>query len=198
MSSGEQIIARQDRRGWRSFTIMAVGALLAACFLHPLIGVLSAFFEHLSAPAGVSAEGAAAERIINGEYWRSYRRVDLPVRQLSEVASPCEGTVFLREQNDPILADLHEAIRTLSSRRRRRVTEEPIYDAVQSLPFPILGMLEGCLGKSLLSRFCERMLEDVTERATKQSAASVRTSLANINNQTEKMWCAAANRSLTG
>lgn len=146
-----------------------------------------------------AADGNTAVRVA----WRTYDRVNPPAVGLAVAERPAEvsfGPSCEEHYQARLLAgdfgtiELEGAIRRYSEGRLHTLLKiEPAYEALLSLPHPVLGALDGCIGGSPLlwaacQSYARRVIDDgQAERAKKrpQIAALVR-------RETEAIWCAAA------
>ncbi|WP_344707425.1 hypothetical protein [Sphingomonas swuensis] len=95
---------------------------------------------------------------------------------------------------------LEETVRQHSARRLDNLLNvEPAHAALLSVPLPVLGALDACIGGSLLlGGFCEAFARRITDKA-RSIAASKRAEFANVvQRETEPIWCAAAQKNNDG
>ena len=99
------------------------------------------------------------------------------------------------ELGDGGTLELQDVIRRDSERRLDRVLRSgPTYDALLSLPRPVLGALDACIGGSpLIWSFCQSYARRVTDEAQAQRAKSREVIIDRVRRENEVIWCAAAN-----
>ncbi len=169
---------------------------LGAVFGPPLFGAASTLFWVRA------ADGNTAVRVA----WRTYDRVNPPTvglafindaERLPEVSlgTSCHERYLERiRAGDPGTTRLLDAIRHYSEQRLHvLLREEPAHEALLSLPPPMLGALDACLGGSpLLWVACQSYGRRVTDEALAKRAKKRAEFADLVRRETEVIWCAAA------
>jgi hypothetical protein len=144
---------------------------------------------------GGHTEAGAAERIYRGEYWRHYQSADLPYDVPEKGEGNCELELNIkateRYKIQPVFMNLRFSIYGEQVTRRRDIAEKPVLQALAALPYPVLGGLEGCLGRSALSPLCHAYVERLAAGAARKAADQMRLEQAQNDREMEEVWCAA-------
>jgi len=179
----------------RSTSFFLAGLITALCFAGPLAGFVSGCFW--PSFSGGDTKILAAERILYGEYWRHLQGGDPSLARYDGVwPSDCEMRVGLQAMSMASdwesYANLENAIHRFRSLRRNLVEDMNAANALASLPAPLIGALEGCLGRSLLSHLCTSYIEQRVASAREAKASETHLEFAKIDKEMAPIWCAAA------
>lgn len=173
--------------------LFAAGIVATLCLAGPMAGFASSLFWRRY-PLG--SNNHAAMRILYGEHWRRYDPGDLPtVPADMHLPGDCEIRVFHLADTGPNprrARDLMQSIKSYQSFLQKNVDEDVAVQGLASLPAPLLGALEGCLGRSLLSPLCASYARARIAQAHEQSARDTLRNYAEIDKQIDAVWCAAA------
>ncbi len=186
---------------WRKWLAFTGWFLLGVTFGPPLFGAASTFFWQ------EAADGNTATRIV----WRMYDRLYPPSVGLAFVGDDERLPDFFPGQScnqrysagiDAADADTFELFDVIRRDSDRRLTGflrlDPAYAALFSLPRPVLGALDACIGGSPLIRpFCQSYARRITDEAIAERAKSRDAIMNRIRRENEAIWCAATMASPT-
>jgi hypothetical protein len=185
----------------KSILLLFSGAAAAICFAGPLAGAARGLFWPYI--AGGHTEGAAARRILEGEYWRTYQSGDL-VHDTSRAEGECQ-TRFDRQmleltdkapQKADVLGNLRFPFFAEQMRREAAAKEDPKLKKLARLPFSALGAIEGCLEQSALAPLCRMYVRQVLNRPDIQIERAYADEHADEDQHMEDVWCAVAASSI--
>jgi len=176
---------------WKSWLIFSLGCFLTLAFAGPLGGAMLAlsWSNHDSASRRDTADHIYAFQQ-NAEE-RASRGI------IFELVGPgpCESRLIRKmDSADPkAKALLWKAYRNLSRGQediQSYIRREPVIDSLLSSPPVLLGLLDGCLGRSLFSGYCAAYVSDRVHAAREASGYVAR--LDKERRDDERVWCLLA------
>lgn len=181
---------------WRQAATVTAYLFLGAAFGTPLFGAASTLFWN------EAADGNTASRVASRMYDRLYpSTVGLTFipdeERLPDVSlgTACHRSYLADIQaGDDGTSDLLEVIRFYSAQRlHHELRGEPTHDALLSLPRPVLGALDACLGGSpLIWPLCQTYARQVADDAVAERAKNQAAFINQVRREAETIWCAAA------
>lgn len=181
---------------WQKALAVTGWLVLGAIFGPPVFGAASTLLWN------EAADGQTAVKVA----WRMYERLYPPTvglafigdnERLPDVSLGISCNQHYREgieSGDDATFELEGAIRQHSTRQLHALLKSgPAYDALLSLPRPVLGALDACIGGSpLIWPFCQAYARRVADKAQAERAKSSDEIVHRVRRETEAIWCAAA------